>query len=41
MSLGDSESVLIKAGDSETKGGLKKEEETVESLGGLLWLCKE
>ena len=39
MSPGDFESTFIKAGDSETKGGLTVEEVTGESLGRvLLWL---
>ena len=41
MSPGDFESVFIKAGDSETKGGLRVAGVTGESLGSpLLWLSR-
>ena len=41
MSLGDLESMFIKAGDSATKEGLRVEEAMRECLGGaLLWLFR-
>ena len=41
MSPGDLESTFVKAGDSETKEGLRIEEATGESGGGaLLWLSE-